>query len=146
MADDRTGGLGLDDRPPHDRRPRVGGIAVPRLEADVDEHGVERRRVERCGNLVDPPVAWVVDHADALNREFAGTVDADQPQLEIFAVGRNGEGYLVESDRIGVAVGEHRRPGRRIDAVLHAEPYNEPVSFDTDIRLDTGDVEVKGVT
>ncbi|MDH3213242.1 MAG: type VI secretion system baseplate subunit TssE [Myxococcales bacterium] len=32
----------------------------------------------------------------------------------------------------------------RIDAVLHVEPYTEPVSFDTDIEVDTGAVEVRG--
>jgi type VI secretion system protein ImpF len=32
----------------------------------------------------------------------------------------------------------------RVDAVLHVEPYTEPVSFDTDIEVDTGAVEVKG--
>jgi type VI secretion system protein ImpF len=32
----------------------------------------------------------------------------------------------------------------RIDAVLHVEPYTEPVSFDTDIEVDTGAVQVKG--
>jgi type VI secretion system protein ImpF len=34
----------------------------------------------------------------------------------------------------------------RIDAVLHVEPYTEPVSFDTDIEIDTGAIDVKGAT
>ena len=34
----------------------------------------------------------------------------------------------------------------RIEAVLHVEPYTEPVSFDTDIYVDTGEVDVRGVT
>lgn len=34
----------------------------------------------------------------------------------------------------------------RIEAVLHVEPYHEPVSFDTDIHVDTGEVRVKGVS
>lgn len=32
----------------------------------------------------------------------------------------------------------------RIEAVLHVEPYTEPVSFDTEIALDTGAIEIKG--
>jgi type VI secretion system protein ImpF len=34
----------------------------------------------------------------------------------------------------------------RIDAVLHVEPYTEPVSFDTDIEISTGAVDVRGAT
>ncbi len=34
----------------------------------------------------------------------------------------------------------------RIDAVLHVEPYSEPVSFDTEIEISTGAVDVKGAT
>lgn len=32
----------------------------------------------------------------------------------------------------------------RIDAILNVEPYTEPVSFDTEIEIDSGAVNVKG--
>lgn len=39
---------------------------------------------------------------------------------------------------------DYFRARLRIEAMLHVEPYTEPVSFDTEIALDTGAVEVKG--
>lgn len=32
----------------------------------------------------------------------------------------------------------------RIDAILNVEPYTEPVSFDTEIEIDSGAVNIKG--
>jgi type VI secretion system protein ImpF len=36
------------------------------------------------------------------------------------------------------------RPHFRIDAVLHVDPVNEPVSFDTDVDVETSRIAVRG--
>lgn len=45
---------------------------------------------------------------------------------------------LVETEAI-----EHFRVRLRIDSVLSVEPFHEPISFDTDIELSTGAVNVR---
>ena len=41
-------------------------------------------------------------------------------------------------------VGVDDKPHFRIDAVLHVDPVNEPVSFDTDVDYESSRISVRG--
>lgn len=84
--------------------------------------------------------SWI-SHSD--RREICSSIEEAVRTFEPRLIGRTVRASLVETED---KAADDFRVRLRIDAVLHVEPYTEPVSFDTSIEVDTGAIEVKGST
>ncbi len=80
--------------------------------------------------------SWI-SHGD--RKEICSSIEEAIRTFEPRLIQRTVKVAVVET-----AAADDFRVRLRIDAVLHVEPYTEPVSFDTDIEVDTGAIEVKG--
>jgi type VI secretion system protein ImpF len=82
--------------------------------------------------------SWI-SHSD--RKEICSCIEEAVKTFEPRLIRRTVRASLVETEN---KAADDFRVRLRIDAVLHVEPYTEPVSFDTDIEVDTGAIEVKG--
>ena len=82
--------------------------------------------------------SWI-SHSD--RKEICSCIEEAIRTFEPRLIRRTVRASLVENEN---KAADDFRVRLRIDAVLHVDPYTEPVSFDTDIEVDTGAIEVKG--